>query len=44
MCVLFQIIYIQEIVFMKQLINVNEPAITINGLNCHVSLCKLRLN
>ena len=33
--------YIQEIVFMKQLVAVNEPAITITVLNCHLPFGKL---
>ena len=36
--------YIREIVFIKELITMNEPAITFTVLNCNLSLCKLRLN
>ena len=37
-------LYIREIVFIKELITVNEPTITFSVINCHLSLCKLRLN
>ena len=32
---LFVVVYIRKIVFMKQLVTMNEPAITITVLNCH---------
>ena len=43
-CVLFDVVNIWEVVFMKQLVTVNEPAVTVTFFNCHLSFFKLRLN